>query len=65
MSVKIVTTHDLQIAPLMQEWVDPIQAEKDRLETKKRLELDELRETLTRIQQRIAELEKELNHDSD
>jgi len=58
---KRITTFDQQTAHLVQEWVDPVQRLKDEAETRKRLELAQLRETVSRIQQRIAELEKELS----
>jgi hypothetical protein len=55
-----LTSYELHRQSLVEQWVDPGQTAKDRIETQKRLELDELRETFTRIQQRIAQLAKEL-----
>jgi hypothetical protein len=55
-----LTSYELHRQGLIEQWVDPGQTAKDRIETQKRLELAELREALTRIQQRIAQLAKEL-----
>lgn len=61
MSIRTITSFDVHRAQLTEEWIDPVEKAKQEAETRKRLELLELRETITRIQQRIAQLEKELN----
>lgn len=58
---KRITTFELQTAHLVQEWVDPAQRLKEEAETRKRVELSDLRELIVQTQQRIAELQKQLS----